>query len=169
MPHNILLKIEIEKFYYKDVMRAIIHSILFQRTLVTCRPQEIDVPSLETTYPRIVELESVVEEKISQFANVDSRSHLVKISFFDKKPRKSWFGKTEDAWEEWVIQIQLSQAQSQAEQIQAQKKLSKQLQLLLFEIAKRSNDERDYIPALVNNDPFPFEIAIASSDQWTFF
>uniref|UniRef100_A0A0E0MLX0 Autophagy-related protein 101 n=1 Tax=Oryza punctata TaxID=4537 RepID=A0A0E0MLX0_ORYPU len=109
-----LKELELEPREIKDVLRCILHTIFFHRTLSLVRPKDVDCDFFEITYVQcgLPELEKEVDEKINQFVawveKHPNRSSQVCLSFFDEKNKlPSWFGnKTERIyWEQWFINL----------------------------------------------------------------
>jgi len=109
-----LKELELELTEIRDVLRCILHTIFFHRTLSLVRPKDVDCDFLEITYVQcgLPELEKEVDEKIDLFiAWVEkhpNRRSQVCLSFFDEKHKHpGWFvNKTERIyWEQWFINL----------------------------------------------------------------
>jgi len=64
-----LKELVLEPTEIRDVLRCILHTIFFHRTLSLVRPKDVDCDFLEITYVQcgLPELEKEVDEKIDQF------------------------------------------------------------------------------------------------------
>ncbi|KAG6398494.1 hypothetical protein SASPL_139956 [Salvia splendens] len=64
-----LKELDVEHFEIREVLRCILHTILFHRALGLVRPKDIDLELFEITYVQCgdVELERKTDEKIEQF------------------------------------------------------------------------------------------------------
>ncbi len=101
---------------------------------------------------------------------VSSKQYQISISFYEKKPKKSWFTKEDDGcWEEWNITIEITRATSEKEQIIAKTNLSRALFSNLIHITTEAGNKRDHIPPILNSDPFPYTITIHNPENssWT--
>lgn len=110
---------------------GILHTIFFHRYFPCIRPSNIDV--LDLTLPRIedVELETLIDTRVSAFV----RNHLsstpnspsgigrgrIAVQFFDKRPRRvgMWFGgltsnETEVCWETWTISVTIASPRTES-------------------------------------------------------
>ncbi len=50
---TITVQLKIESYFAKEAIRAVLHTILFNRILVTTRPVDCDYAPLDVTYPRL--------------------------------------------------------------------------------------------------------------------
>ncbi|KAJ3217308.1 hypothetical protein HK099_005521 [Clydaea vesicula] len=166
----------VEQYYIRDVLRALIHSIIFHRSFNELIPLEVHVDLLNVTYVKIddPEVEKMIQEKIANFTKSfinNSKQGQILISFKNGKESKAkyWFSKSnEDAiFEQWQINITLIRAKTEREQIDCRKTLSTLLLEKLIEISHITNEDNDHVPAITNADqyPFPFQIEMASNDQ----
>ncbi|KAJ3240342.1 hypothetical protein HDU81_004010 [Chytriomyces hyalinus] len=64
------LSLNIDRYYLTAALRAIVHSIFFQRSFTLTRPVEVALDFLDLTYVRVddPEMERFMDERISQFA-----------------------------------------------------------------------------------------------------
>ncbi|XP_010255105.1 PREDICTED: autophagy-related protein 101-like isoform X2 [Nelumbo nucifera] len=181
-----LKELEVEHFEIREVLRCILHTIVFHRALGLVRPKDIDSELFEITYVQCgdAELEKKIEEKIDQF-----------IGWVEKHPNKksqaTWFSnKTERLyWEQWYINLNVAQqpkahfAKSHhskvvvdpgecalVERSVRRAALEAALREVLFQIIKFVNEKRDHIPPVPNVEgvSFPYEITIPSSSDSSF-
>ncbi|CAN1343583.1 Autophagy-related protein 101 [Linum perenne] len=112
-----LKELEVEHFEIREVLRCILHTVVFHRALGLVRPKVIDLELFDITYVQCgdVELEKKIDEKIEQFISwVEKRPNKksqVCISFYEvKNKHPSWFtNKTERLyWEQWYINLNVS-------------------------------------------------------------
>ncbi|KAI8844012.1 autophagy-related protein, partial [Chytriomyces cf. hyalinus JEL632] len=63
------LSLNIDRYYLTAALRAIVHSIFFQRSFTLTRPVEVVLDFLDLTYVRVddPEMERFMDERISQF------------------------------------------------------------------------------------------------------
>ncbi|TPX35239.1 hypothetical protein SmJEL517_g02295 [Synchytrium microbalum] len=177
MPDPYRLELNVDRFYLKEVLRALLHSIIYHRSFSMTRPYEVNLEALDIRLDD-PEIEGQVDEKISTFARtLDSYTGLVKgqidVMFFEKRAKKYWFTKAEEevCWEQWTLAVNVTLARSEREQIESRKALERQLLNCLFKISGKTNEEKDHIPPITNQDtyPFPFQIVTTSASEtsWT--
>ncbi|KAI8900444.1 hypothetical protein BC833DRAFT_581700 [Globomyces pollinis-pini] len=175
-PLSIPLSLSIERFYCKEVLKGILHSIVFHRTVSATVPQEnvissLDIVSVKLSDPMIDQhIEEKVVEILSQVDLSATKQMQVAVHFYEKKHKKSWFStvtsKEDDSrWEEWIITIHLSRATTEKEQIMAKANLIQSLQTLLMTISLESGVKRDHIPPILNSEPFPFDITLHNGNE----
>ncbi|KAG8093299.1 hypothetical protein GUJ93_ZPchr0012g19063 [Zizania palustris] len=180
-----LKELELEPREIRDVMRCILHTIFFHRTLTLVRPKDVDCDLFEITYVQcgLADLEKEVDEKINQFiAWVEkhpNRRSQVCLSFFDEKNKNpGWFtNKTERIyWEQWFINLHVispkglgksrsskgttdlgGQALEEARSKRAA--LGSLIQEVLFQIINFANEKKDHIPP-ISDRIFNHEIMI---------
>uniref|UniRef100_A0A0E0BS79 Autophagy-related protein 101 n=1 Tax=Oryza glumipatula TaxID=40148 RepID=A0A0E0BS79_9ORYZ len=184
---------ELEQDEIKDVLRCILHTIFFHRTLTLVRPKDVDCDLFEITYVQcgLPDLEKEVDEKINQFiAWVEkhpNRRSQVCLSFFDEKNKNpSWFtSKTERIyWEQWFINLHVispkghgksrsSKASTSIRGKALEEASSKRaalgllIQEVLFQIINFANEKKDHIPP-ISDRIFNHEISIPSSSDSVF-
>ncbi|TPX69629.1 hypothetical protein SpCBS45565_g02265 [Spizellomyces sp. 'palustris'] len=172
------VELVVDRYYLAAVMKALLHSILFHRRFTSERPMEIDLDALNVTYARLEdpELERAVDEKVRMFDKAleplsGRNKGQIAVMFFERRAKKSWFTKTEEevCWEQWVITITIRESRTEREHIDARRALQKDLVTALTSISQMTNEQKDHIPPIVNNDPFPFQIVISSNSDasWT--
>ncbi|TPX47739.1 hypothetical protein SeLEV6574_g02476 [Synchytrium endobioticum] len=91
--------------------------------------------------------------------------------FFQKRARKYWFTRTEEevCWEQWTLSVTVGTARSEREQIEARRALEPEIEAHLMRISLRTNEHKDHVPPITNNDtyPFPFQISVSSHSDST--
>ena len=100
MPKTITLSIVTEIYYFKEVLKTILSSILFHRTFTSTQPQEL-TNSLDIMYicHHDQAISNFIQEKINSININQESKKLLSVQFFEKK-KKSWFQKEEDlCWE----------------------------------------------------------------------
>ncbi|KAJ6907445.1 autophagy-related protein 101 isoform X1 [Populus alba x Populus x berolinensis] len=191
-----LKELEVEHFEIREVLRCILHTIVFHRALGLVRPKDIDLELFEITYVQCgdVELEKKIEEKIDQFISWvekhPNKKSQICLSFYETKNKHpSWFNKTERLfWEHWYVNLHVTQhtkAHSgkshhskpmvvQGETVSEERGVRKEaleasLREVLFQIIKFVNEKKDHVPP-INEDIicFPCEITIPSSSDSPF-
>ncbi|KAM0934899.1 hypothetical protein DsansV1_C30g0215421 [Dioscorea sansibarensis] len=191
-----LKELVVEPFEIREVLRCILHTIVFHRALGLVRPKDIDSELFEITYVQCgdAELEKKIEEKIDHFIGwVDkhpNRKSQVCLSFYEVKSKQpTWFSnKTERLhWEEWYVNLHVVNRKghgkvrhnkaavdhgenSVEERSSRRAVLEASLRDVLFQIIKFVNERKDHIPQVSNSDviSFPYEITIPSSSDSSF-
>ncbi|XP_028092771.1 autophagy-related protein 101 [Camellia sinensis] len=193
-----LKELELEHFEISEVLRCILHTILFHRALGLVRPKDIDLELFEITYVQCgdVELEKKIDEKIGQFIDRvekhPSKKNQICLSFYEMKNKQAtWFSNKVERlyWEQWFINlnvVQHSKAHSGKshhskfvvdpgesaldERSHRRAALEASLHEVLFQIIKFVNRKKDHIPPIPNLEgvSFPYEITVSSSSDSAF-
>ncbi|XP_042019827.1 autophagy-related protein 101-like isoform X1 [Salvia splendens] len=190
-----LKELDVEHFEIREVLRCILHTILFHRALGLVRPKDIDLELFEITYVQCgdVELERKTDEKIEQFIDRaekhPNKKNQICLSFYEVKNKQpTWFtNKVERLyWEQWYINLNVAQHQKGhsgkstsskivvdpgAEERTARRAaLEASLRDVLFQIIRFVNEKKDHIPPVPNLEgvSFPYEITISSSSDSAF-
>ncbi|KAG2620528.1 autophagy-related protein 101-like isoform X1 [Panicum virgatum] len=188
-----LKELELELTEIRDVLRCILHTIFFHRTLSLVRPKDVDCDFLEITYVQcgLPELEKEVDEKIDLFiAWVEkhpNRRSQVCLSFLDEKHKHpGWFvNKTERIyWEQWFISLHVMSPKRYSKSNSSKglsniggdaleetslrrAALESSINEVLFQIINFANEKKDHIPAIPDRI-FNHEIMIPSSSDSVF-
>ncbi|KAL6526192.1 hypothetical protein OROMI_029832 [Orobanche minor] len=132
-----LKELDVEHFEIREVLRCILHTVLFHRALGLVRPKDIDLELFEITYVLFsphsplhlstqsktmpvqcgdVELERKIDEKIDQFIDRvekhPNKKNQICLSFYEVKNKQAtWFtNKVERLyWEQWYINLNVAQ------------------------------------------------------------
>ena len=145
------------------------------------KPSTIDLDSLNLTFVKIDDpfIEESINKKIESFTAYlkgkspkQTTAGRIGILFYEKRSTSStsWFnGDNDICWEQWILNLKITQALGEKEEIKAKMQLEKDLMILLHKISDQTMEALDHIPSLTSNDPFPFQIVVMSkSDQsWT--
>jgi autophagy-related protein 101 len=193
-----LKELEVEHYQIREVLRCILHTIMFNRALGLVRPQERDPVLFEITYAHCGDsaTEKKIEEKIDLFMSwvekYPNKKSRVCLSFYETKNKHmAWFVKVERLyWEQWFIQLNVippapSQTKSYYDSSQSvdtgepmmderQRRhaaLETALREVINQILQHVNEKKDHIPPVLHPDvvvSFPFEIAIPSASDSSF-
>ncbi|KAF9218642.1 DUF1649-domain-containing protein [Gyrodon lividus] len=167
------IDVVLERRSAKEVLHAILHSILFHRLFGTVKPQTFEV--LDVTMPGVAdsEMEQLVNDKVDIFwKGIESGSNKrgqILVTFSEKKPKKSWFqvyvGEEEVTWEQWIVNAELRQPKSDKDRQEFTTTLSatltKALQVMLTHTS--SEKGRTAVPLITNAtgiSPFPVRITV---------
>ena len=102
-----------KKLKVQDVLRCVLHTVLFNRALGLVRPREVDLDLFNISYVQCVDrgLERVVDEKVGAVLHWMERHPgkpaQVSLKFFEKRYKQAWFSKQEERlyWEEWNVTV----------------------------------------------------------------
>ncbi|THU58737.1 hypothetical protein C4D60_Mb03t17570 [Musa balbisiana] len=171
----------------REVLRCILHTILFHRALGLVRPKDVECELFDITYVQCEdhELEKKIDEKINQFIGWvekhPNRKSQVCISFYEvKNKHATWFGNKIERfyWEQWYINLHIISPKphgkshnTKAHVVTGENAfegsnsrcaaLESSLREVLFQIIKFVNEKKDHIPPLQNSEivSFPYEIS----------
>ncbi|KAK4760898.1 hypothetical protein SAY87_005791 [Trapa incisa] len=175
-----LKELEVEHFEIKEVLRCILHTIIFHRALGLVRPKEIDLEHFEITYVQCgdIEVEKTIDEKIEQFIcwveKHPNKKSQICLSFYEVKNKQaSWFtNKIERLyWEQWYVNLNVVQ-QSKVHSSKSHNSkvtvesgedsledrsvrrttLEGSLRDVLFQIIRFVNDKKDHVPPIPNRE-----------------
>ncbi|KAK9124337.1 hypothetical protein Sjap_013939 [Stephania japonica] len=193
-----LKELDVEHFEMREVLRCILHTIVFHKALGLVRPRDVDSEIFEITYVQCgdSEVEKKIEEKIDQFISWvekhPNKKSQICLSFFEVKNKQAtWFtNKVERLyWEQWHINLNVAQhlkvhsnkshhskvvvgpgENIMEERSVRQAALEASLHEVLFQIIKFVNEKKDHIPPIPSLEgvSFPYEITIPSSSDSSF-
>ncbi|KAJ1972048.1 hypothetical protein H4R35_004895 [Dimargaris xerosporica] len=169
------LQLSLERRVVADVVKAVVHAILFHRVFGNVRPQEytiLDVPYVTVNSKAI---QQQVDEKVKTFDSMLQSDMLrgsgeISVEMQEKRAKKAWFAKTEDmCWEKWIIAVTTCNASNEREFLQLKANMARQLLDTFQAIIRTVSEHKDHIPPITTNDPnpFPFQIELPmASDSW---
>ncbi|KAL9269320.1 Autophagy-related protein [Drosera capensis] len=187
-----LKELEVQSFEIREVLRCILHTIMFHRALGLVRPRDVDLQLFDITYVQCgdVEIERKIDEKIDQFISwVEKHPHKksqICLSFYEVKNNKAtWFSNKVERlyWEQWYINLNvvqrpksqsvkshLSKVVDPGEESTRRAAVEGSLRDVLFHIIRFVNEKKDHIPPIPNREviSFPYDITIPSSSDNTF-
>ncbi|KAJ6740252.1 hypothetical protein OIU79_000396 [Salix purpurea] len=185
-----LKELEVEHFEIREVLRCILHTIVFHRALGLVRPKDIDLELFNITYVQCgdVELEKKIEEKIDEFISWvekhPNKKSQICLSFYEMKNKHySWFNKNERLyWEQWFVNLHVTHPKAHSGKSHNSKPmvdpeetgyedrgvrreaLEVSLRDVLFQIIKFVNEKKDHVPPINEKALcFPCEITIPRS------
>eukprot|EP00899_Mesostigma_viride_P017893 jgi/Mesvir1/26104/Mv06823-RA.1 len=189
-----LPELEVELHQIKEVLRAILHTIMFNRALGLVRPRDTDSELFNITYVQCGDpaIERAVEEKIDAFvawverqapaAARGRKCGQMNLAFFEKRQKQLWFSHKEERlfWEQWYIPLSVVTCDSSdlnaarvcplLEHSRRHRTLEPALRNTLTQILKIVNEKKDHIPPVVSSDvaSFPYQISIPSASDSSF-
>lgn len=190
-----LKELVLEPLEIREVLRCILHTIVFHRALGLVRPKDVDCELFDITYVQCgdAELEKKVEEKIDQFMGWvekhPNRKSQISLSFYEvKNKQQTWFSNKVERlyWEQWHINLHVMTPKARGkthskapivprdsaleESSSRRAALELTLREVLFQIIRFVNEKKDHIPPISNSEviSFPYEITIPSSSDSSF-
>jgi len=172
-----LKELHVEQRFLEDVVKCLLHTIMFNRAFGLVLPREELIEALDFAYVRCddVTIQKTFEESVEKFESVlvgrENKKGQLVLSFLEKRYKKIWWKKYEEkvCWEQWVITISLTdKPQAEVEQ-EEHEVLAKRLRKRVFHILQIVNEKKNHIPPLKTNEltPFPYEITIPSAaESW---
>ncbi|CAL9075828.1 unnamed protein product [Musa acuminata var. zebrina] len=181
----------------QDVLRCILHTIIFHRALGLVRPKDVECEHFELTYVSCLPYNRsyLNYEKIDQFIGWvekhPNRKCQVCLSFYEvKNKHATWFGNKIERlyWEQWYINLHVSNPKSHGkshytkapvstggknaseESSSRHAALESSLCEVLFQIIRFADEKKDHIPTVQNSEiiSFPFGISTPSSSDSSF-
>ncbi|KAI0779051.1 DUF1649-domain-containing protein [Trametes elegans] len=167
---TVTIDLVLDRLQTKEVLRAVLHAVLFHRLFGTVKPRTFEV--LDVTMPGVDDEETaqLVEDKVGAFwrgveGGANKRGQIL-VTFSEKRPRKSWFlmGEEEIPWEQWIINAEIRQP-SDRERQKFNAELAGTLTKSLQTMAVHSSSERgrSAVPLITNASsisPFPIKMAV---------
>ncbi|XP_042376119.1 autophagy-related protein 101-like [Zingiber officinale] len=191
-----LKELVVEPLEIREVLRCLLHTIVFHRALGLVRPKDIECELFEITYVQCGdhELDKKIEEKTDQLiAWVEkhpNKKSQICLSFYEvKNKHASWFGNRTERfyWEQWYINLHvlnpkshtkphnskapLSTGENTSEEGSSRRTaLESSLREVLFQIIRFVNEKKDHIPPVQNSEiiSFPYEISTPSASDSSF-
>ncbi|KAL3688761.1 hypothetical protein R1sor_015070 [Riccia sorocarpa] len=189
-----LKELEVEHHQIREVLRCILHTIMFNRALGLVRPKDVDSDLFDITYVQCGDssIEKKIDEKIDNFLNWvekhPNKKSQVCLSFYETRNKQmAWFSsKTERLyWEQWCIYLNVIQAPqfdtkpyygdntgtSSEEMVSRKAALEVALREVILQILQYVNEKKDHIPPVLRGSDvvsFPYEINIPSSSDSSF-
>ncbi|ESK88730.1 duf1649 domain protein [Moniliophthora roreri MCA 2997] len=169
---TITTELVLDRFTAKEVLTAILHSILFHRLFGTVKPKTIEV--LDVTMPGVSdpEMEALVSDKVDAFwkgveRGMGKRGQIT-VTFAEKKNKKAWFQvyavEEEVPWEQWVINAEIRQPRDlERPQFEANvaSTLTKSIQTMLTHTtSERGRKAVPQITSATGISPFPIRITV---------
>lgn len=179
-------ELEIDSYQVKDVLRCLVHSILFNRALGAFQPKDMECKEIENVgYAKVddANVDERVETGIDRFASAWTKSGSTKgnvcVGFYEKSVKKNFFGfgaKEEKMfWERWIIPLSFpsplesSKPKTLAEKEKVQERRQRRLVENLLYLVSCINEKKDHIPPMKSNTAvalaFSFEISFTTGEK----
>ncbi|DBA94021.1 hypothetical protein WJX77_005384 [Trebouxia sp. C0004] len=174
--------LEVEQHQAREVLRCLLHTIIFSRALGPVKPQEEDSEIFDITYVTCGSafVQQKIEEGIDRFhtwvEKHTGKQGQVCLQFYEKRQKTGgWFGRQEERlyWEQWVVELAIVEPQISLQEqssltpasVRARRhtKLQTAVEEALLSIICAVNDKKDHIPPVVSPHlvTFPFDITVA--------
>ena len=182
--------IELEAHQVSEVLRCILHTIIFNRALGAVSPIEVDSELFDLTWvtcgdeavdkrveSKVADIQTWIRRAYNTNTNKTTRpqnSNLLQInlSFFERRhpAGTGWFSRQEQRlyWEQWAIHLALQEefeSRVESARVQRRQALQGQLTTVLTAVITAANKKRDHIPPVVSGIAltFPFDVTLDSS------
>jgi autophagy-related protein 101 len=172
--------LELEYYQITEVLRCIVHTILFNRALGPVLPRDVDSELFDLTWVHCGDegVDRRVEQKLSAIQawaeRHPTRRATVCLSFFERREVAGWFSKQERRlyWEQWRLPLEVLPSDSElqernpleADAARAQRKarLQSALEDCLAAIHSVTCLKRDHIPPVDSGAPltYPFDVSL---------
>ncbi|GBF95769.1 hypothetical protein Rsub_08205 [Raphidocelis subcapitata] len=183
--------VEVELHQVREVCRAALHTIVFNRALGHVRPVDVDSELFDVTYVKCgdPEVDAVLEARISEFVGFIERQKAqdiaqLRLSFYEKRRRQaSWLLPAQDErlyWEQWLLNLTVvspdpftqdhtSLTYTDAAGVR-QARLQSAVEGLLAAVVRAVNDKRHHIPPVVSSSTltFPFDVSMSGGSRSAF-
>jgi len=164
--------LEVEQHQVKEVLRCLLHTIMFQRALGAVRPSDVESDLFDITYVKCSDpgVSKAIEDKVDTFSRLLEQSQpprgQICLSFFEKHVKQVWFSKHEDRvyWEQWNIEVTVVPSiHGQEERRGVRPRLEQMILDRLTSILRLVNETHDHLPPVTDFGStvcFPFEITV---------
>ncbi|KZV64010.1 hypothetical protein PENSPDRAFT_656865 [Peniophora sp. CONT] len=168
---TISIDIILDRHNTRDVLRALLHAILFHRLFGTVKPKTFDV--LDVTLPGVADagIEQLVEDKVDLFwrgmeSGAANKKGKITVTLSEKQTKKNWIGYSyeEDVpWESWVINAEIRQPKTESERFKFEQELSATLTKSVTTMLMHTASERGRaaVPPIMSSELSPFPLTIA--------
>ena len=179
-----LAPLRCEAFQAKETLRAVLHTILFARTLGVVRARDVDSELFDLTYATCGDpaVERHVEERLDALVRwlakqdrEDDTVARVCLSFYEPKDKRGggWFGGGDERvyWEQWRVPIEVVGGDEALMNVADREANSAELQQTIVAATQHVlglvNERKDHIPPVVSADvvSFPYEISLPGETE----
>ncbi|GAO46094.1 hypothetical protein G7K_0336-t1 [Saitoella complicata NRRL Y-17804] len=165
MPEQHVLELEdIDRGFMKEMVKAVLHSILFNRIFVN----DLEVLLDERTSSLLNALSPAPSPTTSPPPGQGHARGQLAMSFYEKRVRKAWFSTQEESvvWERWLIVVDTITPRTERERLRSQREMERQLNETLLKIVRIANEKKEHIPPILTGEanPFPYEIHIVKGE-----
>lgn len=169
----------------REVLRCLLHTILFTRSLGPTTPIDVSSELFDVTYAKCgdPEVDKLIEAKINEFCAWIERhpgqmTHLM-LGFYERRKREmSWLTRGDERmfWEQWCVRVKVLVKGGNEEMMMGGRgggdgkkglELSERMEECVRFVVERVNEKKDHIPGVgsVRTVSFPFDAWIASDGK----
>ncbi|KAH9914903.1 autophagy-related protein [Epithele typhae] len=167
---TITIDLVLDRLQTREVLRAVLHAVLFHRLFGTVRPRTFEV--LDVTMPGVDDdgMRQRIEDTVGAFwkgveGDANKRGQIM-VTFSEKRQRKTWFimGEEEVPWEQWIINAEIRQP-SEKDRQRFNADLAGTLTKSLHTMLAHASSERGRaaVPLITDASsisPFPIKMAV---------
>ena len=174
--------IEVERFQVKEVLKTLLHSIIFQRALGCCHYRDTDSDLFDLSYLRVESraIDAKVNEQTEAFSraleqDATTAAHQVCIAFYERRS-KTAFGlfRSEEkvVWERWNIPLLVHARDpdvgGQAERAQRGRALEDALRHRIEFVLTMCSGKKEHIPPVdgLGGDTPWFDVTWEANSTW---
>lgn len=172
----------LESLEVRDVLRCLLHSVLFNRAMGAVAPRDAECTSMNNVaYAKINDpaIEDAVEGFIDRFLKSWHKSGSSKaqvcLGFYERSVKKSvWFGGSKEEktfWERWLIPLSFVSDKPSAKTAHAREeehaaRAARLVENLLY-LVRCVNEKKEHLPPSKSASalPFHFELSFTTGDK----
>lgn len=124
VPPEFILDVFSDPRSVRDVVKAILHTIFFNRFFPSITPRTRDILDLTLPYVEDAELETMIDQRAAALerqldaerASSEGARGQITVQFFEKRRRKAWLsrGDEEVCWESWTIKVTVAEPRTES-------------------------------------------------------
>jgi len=177
-PHIITIDLILDRLTTKDVLKGVLHSIMFHRLFGLVKPRTFEV--LDVTMPGIyhTETEQLMNEKVEAFWKAIEGGYTkrgqITVTISEKRSKKQWFNfqavEENVPWEQWIINAELRQPSADKDRQALNARIADTLTQALHTMLTHTSSEhgRAIVPLITNAttiSPFPIDITVVAGGR----
>lgn len=177
--HFQLDELGLEHFQVKEVLRCVLHSVVYQRALGTLPAVEEESTLFEVAYLRVDHeaVRAAVEERLDAFASsLDQGTHVqsqVDLSFYERRQRKGLLGlhhvEERVCWERWSLPLNVRTRpyHHSKEREEAHVALEHALVERLHDVVSFCSEKKDHLPPIdaLGADVLAFDVSATNAAE----
>ncbi|TIB11845.1 hypothetical protein E3P92_02742 [Wallemia ichthyophaga] len=167
---NKTISITVDKEHLEEVSGALLHAVLFQRTLGNLQPKEITVLDVVVAGIDSGMIEEMVVKKVRELSATSGDRGVLALVLSENQSRKvnHWFGFGEQhhtqqiPWECWILQFNILTSKTENHKQIIYHNTQNDLNKALNQIIQFTDTNKDHIPPITTADlaPFPFHVLV---------
>lgn len=174
-----LAPLRCEAFQAKEVMRAVLHTVLFTRALGVVRPRDVDCELFDLSYATCGDpgVDAAVEERLDALqawlhrkTRAGGETHArVTLSFHELGDGESFHKKQSACWEQWRVPLEVVVVDGAPRALREQLALELQdaLRGAIQHVIGLAGERKDHIPPVTTNKAacFPFNVGLPAEEE----